>query len=131
VDIRKGDADDPLAGVVRMARAGDRPVEVILGRGSWQTAILKRAVPAWLDDVEVPVAQAPDLVLLKLYAGGPQDRWDVVQLLGGDDRSRIAADVDHRISPLPARCRKSWKEIRREIGLVAGSRSHARRGRDS
>jgi hypothetical protein len=26
------------------------------------------------------------VILLKLYAGGPQDAWDIEQLLGGPDR---------------------------------------------
>lgn len=32
VDVRLGDADDPLAGVVRLATAGERDVDVVVGR---------------------------------------------------------------------------------------------------
>ena len=33
VDVRRGDDEDPLAGVVRVTAAGDRPVDVIVGKG--------------------------------------------------------------------------------------------------
>lgn len=36
VDIRHGDADDPLAGLVRVSRSSERPVDLVIGRGSWQ-----------------------------------------------------------------------------------------------
>ncbi len=34
VDIRRGDADDPLAGVVRLRTAGSRDVDLVVGRSA-------------------------------------------------------------------------------------------------
>ncbi|MGH7896966.1 MAG: hypothetical protein ACREQQ_03390 [Candidatus Binatia bacterium] len=112
VDVRRGDSDDPLAGVIRLEQRGERLVDVIVGRSKWQQEIIGRAARTRLGDFEIPVALAPDLVLLKLYAGGVQDRWDVQQLLAAVDRDAIVAAVDENVPKLPARCRRLWKELR-------------------
>ncbi len=56
VDMRRGDADDPLAGVIRISRGEDPPVDVIAGRSTWQTAIMARAVPTAVAGATVPIA---------------------------------------------------------------------------
>jgi len=112
VEIRLGDADDPLVGVIRIEHGDERPVDVVVARGTWQDEILRRASATRVADADVPVATAPDVVLLKLYAGGAQDRWDVGQLLAGSDRDAIVAAVDTRIVQLPARCHALWNDIR-------------------
>lgn len=53
-----------------------------------------------------------DLVLLKLYAGGPQDAWDIVQLRAGDDAGTVAREVEQRRPSLPLECRALWARIR-------------------
>jgi hypothetical protein len=113
VTVRRGDAADPLAGVVRLRPGDDAPVDVVVGRSAWQRGVLERAQPATVESVVVPVAQAADLVLLKLFAGGPQDLWDIAQLLGGDERRTIARDVEARLSALPADCARLWAEVSR------------------
>ena len=113
VTIRRGDAADPLAGVVRLRPTQGAPVDIVVGHSAWQRGVLKRATPATVDDVVVPVAQAADLVLLKLFAGGPRDLWDVAQLLGGDDVETIVADVETRLPALPADCARLWSEAKR------------------
>ncbi|MEZ5316216.1 MAG: hypothetical protein R2752_02335 [Vicinamibacterales bacterium] len=75
-DIRTGDADDPLAGVVRLSAGTSRDIDVVVGRGAWQAAVIARADRLTYADQSLPVISAADLVLLKLYAGGTQDRWD-------------------------------------------------------
>ena len=52
-------------------------------------------------------------MLPKLFAGGPQDLWDVAQLLGGDDASASATDVEHRLPSLPADSARLWARVRR------------------
>jgi hypothetical protein len=113
VTVRRGDADDPLAGVARLRPAEGAPVDVVVGRSGWQAGVVERARPATVDEVVVPVAQPADLVLLKLFAGGPQDLWDIAQLLGGDDAATIAADVESRLAALPAACARLWARVRR------------------
>lgn len=109
IEIRHGDIHDPLVGVVRLTREGDRPVDVIVGEGPWQERILADASPRSLADVDVPVVDEVGLVLLKLYAGGPQDRWDIEQLLTqAADREELERSVEERLSGLPRRCGDLW-----------------------
>jgi hypothetical protein len=111
VEIRRGDSDDPLAGVVRFVAGGERPVDLIVGRHGWQTQILERSERLDLDDVRVAVPRSSDLVLLKLFAGGPQDAWDVLQLLAGDEQARIVSEVEARLAELPDDCTQLWRKI--------------------
>lgn len=41
-DIRRGDAQDPLAGVVRFTVEGEQPVDLVVGKSGWQREILAR-----------------------------------------------------------------------------------------
>ena len=109
VDIRAGDTDDPLAGVVRISLPPDRDVDVVVGRHRWQEAILVRAVCVGMQ--QLPVAEPADLILLKLYAGGSQDRWDIEQLLALSPPGVVEA-VDERASVLPAESRALWNALR-------------------
>lgn len=107
VDVRKGDLTDPLAGVVRFQAPGEHPIDVVVGKWTWQTRILERAEPVG----ELLVVRAADLVLLKLYAGGPQDAWDVQQLLARPFRDDLVLEVESRLSELPTQCQDLWKRI--------------------
>jgi hypothetical protein len=108
IDVRRGDADDPLAGVVRIESRSERPVDVIVGRHVWQARAIERArrTPG-----SPPVVQPRDLVLLKLYAGGTQDLWDVRELLRvrGDS---LAAEVEDDLRTLPPSMREAWTRAR-------------------
>jgi len=107
VDVRKGDLTDPLAGVVRFQAPGEPPIDIVVGKWAWQTRVLERAEPVG----ELLVVRAADLVLLKLYAGGPQDAWDVQQLLARPFRDDLVLEVESRLSELPAQCQNLWKKI--------------------
>jgi predicted nucleotidyltransferase len=111
VTIRRGDTDDPLAGVVRLVVAGESPVDVIVGKSSWQARALGRALPRVIDGVATPVASLADLLLLKLYAGGPQDAWDVAQLLEAGDRPALVAEVEASLAALPEASRRLWSRV--------------------
>jgi predicted nucleotidyltransferase len=112
VDIRRGDSADPLLGVVRCSMADERDVDVVVGRQAWQTDVVARAVPVDLSGVELSVVTPADLILLKLYAGGPQDLWDIEQLLATGARQQLAEEVDNRIDNLPRDARATWSRIR-------------------
>src|SRR5438093_341526 len=73
--------------------------------------VLERRAPSEIEGVSVPVATAADLVLLKLYAGGPQDAWDVEQLLAGPGRAALVAEVDAALGTLPEDTRRLWARI--------------------
>jgi len=112
VEIRWGDTSDPLVGVVSIAGGAGRPVDLVVGEAPWQMAIVKEGEPASIGGLQLPAATPAGLVLLKLYAGGPQDRWDIDQLLrGAPDRESLMAEISRRIEDLPPRCRALWSEI--------------------
>lgn len=109
VEIRRGDDEDPLGGVVRLEQTGERPVDVILGKHGWQTHIVERA--------QRPpggprVVRPPDLILLKLYAGGTQDLSDVRELMRLSEASAWAAAVEAELSMLPQAMRHRWSGLR-------------------
>ena len=110
VDIRRGDADDPLAGVVRLSAANERDVDVVVGRYGWQAEILADAEPLTIDTIELHVVTGAGLVLLKLYAGGTQDLWDIEQLRAAAG-SALDRAVEARLDPLPQRCRDAWRRL--------------------
>ena len=65
-----------------------------------------------IGDVEVPVVDEIGLVLLKLYAGGPQDQWDIEQvLLLATHRGRLQDKISARTVDLPKRCQRLWSRI--------------------
>lgn len=108
IDIRKGDADDPLGGVVRIESDGQRPIDVILGKLPWQHRAVARAdAPAG----GPPVVLARDLILLKLYAGGAQDLWDVRELLAQQQDSLIE-QVNADLEPLGESMKRAWQSVR-------------------
>jgi hypothetical protein len=108
VDVRRGDLDDPLAGVVRITFAADRPVDVVVGKHAWQTRAIARAEAV---SGGPPVVLARDLVLLKLYAGGSQDLWDIRELIAAGVAG-LDADVTADVAVLPGPLRQRWESVR-------------------
>jgi hypothetical protein len=111
VDVRRGDDADPLAGVVRIAVPEAMPVDVVVGKRPWQRDAIARARPIRLGPVEVPLVGAADLVLLKLYAGGPQDAADVRLILAAGGRDAIRGEVEGRLEALPRESADLWRRI--------------------
>jgi hypothetical protein len=114
IEVRKGDLDDPLAGVVRFTEPAERPVDLVVGKARWQAEALARAESRIFAEVELPVLRAPDLILAKLYAGGPQDAWDIAQLLAAGDRERLYTEVEQYLGDLPTPAVRLWRRIRLE-----------------
>ena len=98
-----------MAGVVRIAAANEPTVDVIVGRFGWQREALVRARSNRVGGQGIPLVTAADLVLLKLYAGGPQDAWDIDQLL--DAAPTVAAEVETRLAVLSVECTALWRRI--------------------
>ena len=87
-------------------------MDIIVGEAPWQERVLAEASPHAVADTRVPVVDAIGLVLLKLYAGGPQDRWDIEQLLAiTPDRQSLTDSTTERAAALPHRCRHLWNRI--------------------
>ncbi len=108
VDIRRGDFEDPLAGVTTISIGGDI-IDVVVGKYKWQAAVVRRAESVVLTDEPWPVVRAADLVLLKLFAGGPQDAWDIEQLLRTDPTLR--AEIEQHLPDLPEDARRLWQRF--------------------
>lgn len=112
VEVRVGDGDDPLAGVVRIEATGERAVDVVVGRARWQARVINRAEPLDVLGLRLGVASAADLVLLKLYAGGMRDRWDIEELLAATQDQNVLLTVDQRVVELPHDASDLWAELR-------------------
>jgi len=112
--IARGDADDPLAGCVRLV-ADDEVVDVVVGRSAWQRELLETAERLSVGPVSLPVVGPTGLILLKLEAGGPKDAWDVTALLEVvDDRQQVESAVEKAVVGLPERARRLWARLRTE-----------------
>lgn len=107
-EIRRGDAEDPLLGVVRFI--ADEPVDVIVGRGAWTAAVLQRRMRIDAAGHSLPFVDRADLVLLKLFAAGPQDLLDVRLLLEAD-HGNLHRTVEERLPSVPASIRTAWKNL--------------------
>jgi hypothetical protein len=114
VTVHRGDDADPLAGVARLRAAGYADVDVVVGKPAWQSEAIARARAARIEGVTVPVVRAADLILLKLYAGGPQDAWDVVQLVTAGDRDALSSEVEARLPELTPDAGRLWARIKTE-----------------
>ena len=108
-EIRRGDADDPLLGIVRFA-ATDEPVDVIVGRGAWIVPVLQRQFRIEAGGYSLPVVDRADLVLLKLFAAGPQDLLDVRLLLEADEGD-LHRTVEQRLPAAPAAALAAWRKV--------------------
>lgn len=106
-DSRTGDADDPLAGLVRFTAPA---VDVVVGRYRWQAEALSRAQELRVEGRLLPVVTLADLILLKLHAGGYRDAADVRMMLDGADRA-TREDVERALPALPRDARRLWGEI--------------------
>lgn len=110
VDVRKGDFDDPLAGVVRIGAPPDQ-IDIIVAKWEWQQHVIDRAEMVDIEGKPMPVALASDLILLKLDAGGPIDQQDVIQLLAVGRRDQLVAEVSKKIADLPEEPRALWQRL--------------------
>lgn len=112
IDPRKGDFDDPLAGVVHIAFRDGMEADVVLAKWKWQWDLIHRSEGLDVGGVVVPVPITSDLILLKLAAGGPIDLQDVVSLLALD-REKLIREVDETIDRVLPDARPAWTQVKR------------------
>jgi hypothetical protein len=110
-EVRAGDVEDPLAGVVRCSQ-GAEAVDVIVAKHTWQAQILQRRISVMVEGRSLPVVDTADLVLLKLYAGGPQDLLDIRLLLAAGGGT-LCREVEERLADLPPSLRAIFNDCRR------------------
>jgi hypothetical protein len=111
VDVRRGDADDPLGGVVHVLLPDGTDVDLVVGRWRWEAAVVERAEPMVVAGATVPVPLTSDLILLKLVAGGHTDLHDVAALLALEGSERAIADVESRIDEVRPDVRSLWQTV--------------------
>ncbi len=112
VDCRRGDLDDPVAGVARLAFPDGGRADVILAKWQWQSGVIARAELEPVEGLALPVPRTADLILLKLAAGGAIDLQDVLVLLGIGDRAALVPEVERRIVELDAEAQATWKGVK-------------------
>ena len=111
VDPRKGDFDDPIAGVVHLSFADGNEADVVLARWKWEMDVIRRSEPLDIGGSTVPVPITSDLILLKLAAGGPIDVQDIVSLLAMS-RGQLMSEVDERIAQVLPDVSDLWAQIK-------------------
>lgn len=108
-EILRGDLEDPLAGVVHFSD-DVTPLDIIIGKEAWMLIIPERRTMLSIEGTNLPVANSVDLILLKLYAAGPQDLLDVELLLAGHG-PELRKSVEDQLEGLPASLQKIWEKI--------------------
>jgi hypothetical protein len=81
VEIKRGDIEDPILGVVMVQDRFGNMLDLILGIRGMDPAAAERAVETSLLDARVRIAGMEDLIAMKLFAGGVQDLEDVRGIL--------------------------------------------------
>ena len=74
-------------------------------------AILARAGTLPFGGGPVPIVEAADLVVLKVFAGGPQDLLDAELLLAGETGPDLGSRVEARLPGLPSRLRQAVRRL--------------------
>lgn len=82
--FHSGEAEDPLRGVFQttvMIEGVSIPTQLVVLPAAWNAIIFRGIEPLSVFGCVVPVVSWQSLILLKLYAGGPQDVLDAQQIL--------------------------------------------------
>ncbi len=116
-EVRVGDADDPLAGVVRWHVEPE--VDLIAGKGHAARFALETAAPA--PGLPCPVATPLALALLKLEAASPQDLADVLSLAAVQRELNGApwvAEIPSHVAKLSAAARAAWQQLEPALARI-------------
>lgn len=93
--LSPSDGNDPLGGVITIERAGSLTVQLVNfdnTPGAGFPALVRDALERAQGRTEGVLGVVPrveDLILFKLYAGGPKSKLDILELL-----SRVPANLD-------------------------------------
>jgi hypothetical protein len=87
-DLRQPDAADPLGGVIEVTGKRIKPIEIVNFLNPWSRGAaglaeeaIREAAGGQIGRSRLRVVSLPHLVALKLYAGGPRNRSDVIEVL--------------------------------------------------
>ena len=113
VRLLRGDVDDPLAGSVRLTRAGDRVVDVVVGRHGWQRDIVDAGEPVSIGEVSVDSPGRQDWCsssctqVVRRTRGTSAGCWRATSR-----RMRYGPRSSLALPKLPAECRVLWNRVR-------------------
>lgn len=113
-EVRRGDFDDPLAGVVRFSRAESADVDLVVARWLWQQAIIDRSEVCPLGSFSARVPSVEDLVLLKIEAGSFLDQRDAAQLIEIHG-PEVTSKVERLVGELPDSVLRVWRRFKNEL----------------
>ena len=112
VERRRGDDEDPLAGVVHILLPDGTDIDLVLAKWKWEADVIARAeMLSVADGVRIAVPLTSDLILLKLAAGGFMDLRDAAALLGISERETMVREVESRIDEVRPDVRAVWSEL--------------------
>lgn len=74
--LRKGDAEDPIPGMIVVSDAHGNRVDLLLGLRGLDPDTEKRVRTVSYDGMPLRVVGLEDFIAMKLFAGGPQDLED-------------------------------------------------------
>lgn len=112
VEPRRGDADDPLGGVVHILLADGTDIDLVLAKWTWEAGIIDRSEPMSIGGVNIRVPRTSDLILLKLAAGGYADLQDAAALLAMGNPETLVRDVETHIDAVRPDVRPLWGDLR-------------------
>jgi hypothetical protein len=78
-DLRRGDADDPIAAVLALKDGFGNRVDLLIGLRGIDRSAYERSIAVKLHDELVRVVSCEDFVVMKFFAGGPVDLRDAEQ----------------------------------------------------
>jgi hypothetical protein len=111
IDVRRGDAEDPLAGVVHILLSDGTDVDLVVAKWTWESEVIERAESMLAAGVSIRVPRTGDLILLKLAAGGFIDLQDASALLALDYTGEVIRDVEEHIDDVRPDVRALWRDV--------------------
>jgi hypothetical protein len=111
VEPRRGDAEDPLAGVVHIQLSEESDIDVVVGKWAWEARVVARAERMTVMGTDIPVARTSDLILLKLAAGGYLDLHDAGALVSLGDRVALVREVEAHVGEVHPEVTTLWREL--------------------
>ena len=89
VELRRGDADDPVRGVVNIQDKFQNRVDLLTGIRGMKADVFDRLVTASFMDTKIKIVSAEDFIAMKIFAGGPKDIEDVIGVLTVLDHNKV------------------------------------------
>lgn len=92
-ELRRGDPDDPISGVLSLTDAHGNRVDLLVGLRGLDQAAFSRTVELHFHGTTLKVIGLEDFIAMKVFAGGPQDLADARAAISaaGDRLNRTLA----------------------------------------